>query len=227
MEIGKPVGYPLFLAVIKILTSLMTWFSRLFRGKSKPPREYKDSTSEYLRTADLNSENAEAWWGLLYEKLKRIFEGGGVDDAHDLAILVVIKVLRENKYMGASEMFAEAMRIAPGIAANAQRKLWRDRNRELQGLKVEGVQPAKQLHSMIEQERDKLQRDCLNEALSKLPPSERELFVRYHNCLNAGFSSIECAELLGKKRQTLKNKTAMIKLRLSAYVKKCMKKFGY
>jgi len=204
----------------------MTWLRRFRRGK-RSHDDFKDPASEILRTADPDPANAETRWVLLYEKLKRIFEGWGYDDAHDLANLVIMRVCREITDIGDPDILGKALRIAPGIAANVERKRRRESNRELQGLDVEGVQRAEQLHSLIEQEREKLRQDCLKEALDKLSTSERELFLKYHNCLNSGLSTIECAEQLSMHPQTLKNKASIIKFKLTAHIRRCLKKFNY
>ncbi len=138
-----------------------------------------------------------------------------------------MRVCREISDIGDPDILGKALRIAPGIAANVERKRRRESNRERQGLDVEGVQRAEQLHSLIEQEREKLRRDCLKEALDKLPTSERELFLKYHNCMNSGLSTIECAEQLSMHPQTLKNKASIIKFKLTTHVRRCLKKFDY
>lgn len=204
----------------------MTWLNRFFKEKSS--RAFNDPLSERLRTPEPDRTKADERWKLLYERLKRLFEGWGFDDAHDLANHVIMILYRQTTEIGNPQTFFRALGIARGVAANAARRKLRESKRAGRSIQDgDQVQKEKQLSSLLEDERDDLRWLCLNEALDELPPAERELFKNYHNCLNAGLTGIECAEQLGMNYQTFKNKSSLIKFTLTSYVKRCMEKFGY
>ncbi|MFL6333041.1 MAG: hypothetical protein ACJ754_06815 [Pyrinomonadaceae bacterium] len=187
-----------------------------------------DLVSERLRQEEDDETKWDERWQLLYRKLVSIFEGRRFDDPEDLALEVVLFLITRGYDIGNPETFYIALKVADNVGLNERRRDKRRRHHdEFDELDPRHATRPTQHTTLEEEERERLKVRCLREALDKLKPGDRKLFLQYKRCINSGGSLAECAALLGMKEQTLKRKAAYLLLKVSASAQRCLRRFGY
>lgn len=204
----------------------MSLFSSLF---NRVTRSKGDPISEVLNRPEEDPSKWDERWQLLYERLVRIFEGRGHDNADDLAEQVIFILIRRGNYdIGKPETFHTALNIADKVKRNEQRRRRKfERHDEFDEHDIlHGSKPSPHA-ALEEEERRRVHERCADEALNKLRPKDRELFLIYKSCLASGMSAAECAVRLRMNKQTLKNKASLLLMKVGRYARRCLERFGY
>jgi RNA polymerase sigma factor (sigma-70 family) len=197
-------------------------------SKRRRPGGNGDPASERLKQEEDDPTQWDERWQLLYQRLVKIFAGRRFDDPEDLALEVVLFLITRGYNIGKPDTYYIALTVADNVSSNERRRdKRRRRHDEFDELDPRHATQPSQHTSLEEKERERLRAQCLREALDKLKPGDRKLFLAYKRCINSGRSLTECAAALGMNEQALKRKAAYLRLKVAASANRCLKRFGY
>jgi len=203
----------------------MALFGKLFRVS---PAKGRDPISDELKREENDPVNWDERWWLLCRKLETIFEGRGFAESEDLAMEVMVILITRGHSIGDPNTFYSALNIARKLSLEEWRRLTRSALHDQIDEFVEGTGSASTQHTDLEDgEYKRTRAHCFEEALNKLPPKDRWLFMTYRNCIDSGVTADECAERIGMNKQTLKNKASLLLLKVRSYARRCIKNSGY
>src|SRR5438552_965575 len=98
----------------------MPFFSSFF--KQRRSRSTEDPVSEQLKQEEPDQTKWDDRWHLLYEKLVKIFQGRHYDNAHDLAMEVILILMVKGYEIGDRNTFFVALKITEYVQKNEHRR---------------------------------------------------------------------------------------------------------